>query len=91
VLHGPGKITADQAAEILENDRPADMGPEEFARRLGEWLSELVDARQSHALLKESLARVKAGLLAWREVVAEREAEDRERAIEAATVSINHN
>jgi hypothetical protein len=89
-LHGPGKITADEAAEILQNDRPADVGPEEFARRLGEWLSALVDPRQGHTLLKGTLAVVKAGLLARREVAQEREAEDRERAIEAAKVSVNH-
>jgi hypothetical protein len=89
-LHGPGKITAEEAAEILENDRPEGVGPEEYARRLGDWLRELVDPRQGHAWLKETLAAIKADLLEWRAIVAEREAEDRERAIEAAKVSVKH-
>jgi hypothetical protein len=89
-LHGPGKITADEAAEILESDRPEGVGPEEYARRLGDWLRELVDPRRGRAWLKETLAAIKADLLECRAIVEEREAEDRERAIETAKVSVNH-
>jgi hypothetical protein len=88
-LHGPGKLTPAQAASLFWQDRPADMDPGEFERRLGGWLDELVSIPEGHALLKESLAEVKADLLRRLTVVEEREAIDLDLATEEAMVSVN--
>jgi hypothetical protein len=88
-LHGPGKINAAQAASLFWQDRPADMDPGEFERRLGGWLDDLVSIPEGHALLKESLAEVKARLLSRLEEVEEREAIDLELATQEAMVSVN--
>jgi hypothetical protein len=88
-LHGPGKITAEEAALLLWQDRPADMDPGEFERRLGGWLKDLDSIEQGHGLLKQTLAEVKAGLLERLAEVEERETIDRALAVEAAMVSVN--
>jgi hypothetical protein len=88
-LHGPGKLTPAQAASLFWQDRPADMDPGEFERRLGGWLDELVSIPEGHALLKESLAEVKADLHRRLAVVEEREAIDLELATREAMVSVN--
>jgi hypothetical protein len=88
-LHGPGKITAAQAASLLWQDRPADMDPGEFERRLGDWLDELDDIKQGQALLKEDLADVKTRLLERLEVVQVREEIDQALALQQAMVSVN--
>jgi hypothetical protein len=88
-LHGPGKITAAQAAELLQADRPADMDPGEFERRLGGWLNEMVDIPEGQAPLRQSLAEARADLLRRYEEVEQREAIDLALAVEAAMVSVN--
>jgi hypothetical protein len=88
-LHGPGKLTPAQAATLFWQDRPADMDPGEFERRLGGWLDDLVSIPEGHALLKQSLAEVKADLRRRFEVVEEREAIDLDLATEEAMVSVN--
>jgi hypothetical protein len=88
-LHGPGKLTAAQAASLFWLDRPADMDPGEFERRLGGWLGELVSIPEGQALLKQSLAEVKAELQNRLAVVEEREAIDLDLAVEEAMVSVN--
>jgi hypothetical protein len=88
-LHGPGKITAAQAAELLGQDRPADMDPGEFERRLGDWLDDLEDIKQGQALLREDLAEVKERLLERLEVVQVREEIDQALALQQAMVSVN--
>jgi hypothetical protein len=50
-LHGPGKLTPAQAASLFWQDRPADMDPGEFERRLGGWLNDLVSIPEGQALL----------------------------------------
>jgi hypothetical protein len=90
-LHGRGKLTAEDLALIFQNDRPEqEIGPEEFVRRLKGWLPELVDQRDGRARLKELVAALKADLGEALAAVLEREKADRERAIEAAKVSVNH-
>jgi hypothetical protein len=88
-LHGPGKLTPAQAATLFWQDRPADMDPGEFERRLGGWLDDLVSIPEGQALLRESLAEVKARLHRRLVVVEEREAIDLELAVEEAMVSVN--
>jgi hypothetical protein len=88
-LHGPGKITAAQAAELLQADRPADMDPGEFERRLAGWLNDLVDIPEGQALLQASLAEARAELLRRYEEVEQREAIDLALAVDAAMVSVN--
>jgi hypothetical protein len=88
-LHGPGKISGADAATLFWLDRPADMDPGEFERRLDGWLKELVSIPEGQAFLKASLAEVKAELQERREVVAEREAIDLELAVQEAMVSVN--
>jgi hypothetical protein len=88
-LHGPGKITAAQAASLFWQDRPADMDPGEFERRLEGWLGDLEDIKQGQALLREDLADVKARLLERLEVVQQREAIDQSLAVQQAKVSVN--
>jgi hypothetical protein len=88
-LHGPGKISAAQAAQLFLQDRPADMDPGEFERRLDGWLKELVSIPEGQAFLRASLAEVRAELQGRREEVAEREAIDLDLAIREAMVSVN--
>jgi hypothetical protein len=88
-LHGPGKITAAQAAALFWQDRPADMDPGEFERRLGGWLDELDDIKAGQALLREDLADVKARLWERLEVVQQREEIDQALAVQQAMVSVN--
>jgi hypothetical protein len=89
-LHGPGKLSAEEAALIFQNDRPLEVGPEEFQRRLGAWLRELVDSREGQARLREIVADLKAGLQEQLKEVIAREDDDRAKAVEAAKVSVNH-
>jgi hypothetical protein len=89
-LHGPGKISAHDAALIFQNDQPLDVGPEEFERRLGIWLRELVEPREGQARLRELVADLKAELQERLKEVIAREDEDRRKAVEAAKVSVNH-
>jgi hypothetical protein len=51
-LHGPGKLTAADAARIFVYDRPQDMGPEEFERRLESLVRDLPAAGEGRALLR---------------------------------------
>jgi hypothetical protein len=88
-LHGPGKITAAQAAALLWQDRPADMDPGEFERRLGGWLDELDGIKEGQALLREDLAEAKERLRERLEVVEQREEIDRALAVQQAMVSVN--
>jgi len=88
-LHGPGKITAAQAAALLWQDRPADMDPGEFERRLGGWLDELDGIKEGQALFREDLAEVKERLRERLEVVEQREEIDRALAVQQAMVSVN--
>jgi hypothetical protein len=89
-LYGPGKLSALDAALIFQNDRPEDVGPEEFARRLKGWLPEMLDTREGQARLRELLADLKAELRERLAQVIESEDVDRARAVEAAKVSVNH-
>jgi hypothetical protein len=88
-LHGPGKISAAQAASLLWQDRPAEMDPGEFERRLGGWLDDLDGIKEGQALLKEDLAEVKERLRERLEVVEQREAIDQALALKQAMVSVN--
>jgi hypothetical protein len=88
-LRGPGKISAREAAALLADDRPDGMDPELFERRLEGFLGDGVAIEEGKAQLLESLAEVKAGLLERLAEVQEREAIDRELALQAATVSVN--
>jgi hypothetical protein len=56
---------------------------------VGDWLNELVSIPEGQALLKQSLAEVKADLRRRLAVVEEREAIDRELAVQEAMVSVN--
>src|SRR5262249_24376469 len=58
-IHGPGRISAADAAQIFMHARPQNLGLEEYARRLGEWLGELVDVAEGRACLEESVAALK--------------------------------
>jgi hypothetical protein len=88
-LHGPGKISAAQAAALLWQDRPAEMDPGEFERQLGGWLGDLASIKEGQALLREDLADAKARLLERLEVVEQREELDQALAVQAAKVSVN--
>jgi hypothetical protein len=88
-LHGPGKITAAEAAALFWQDRPADMDPGEFERRLCGWLGDLDDIKRGQALLREDLAEVKERLLERLEVVRQREEIDQALAVQQAKVSVN--
>jgi hypothetical protein len=88
-LHGPGKISAAQAAELLWRDRPADMDPGEFERRLGGWLQNLDSIEAGQALLKQGLADARKDLLARLKEVETREAIDKALAVQQAMLSVN--
>src|SRR5262249_5828217 len=83
-LHGPGRITGDQAAQAFIRDVPDGVGPQEFARRLGEWLAELQDTATGRSLLRQSLAELRSNLQTRYQVVAEREDADQELAVKEA-------
>jgi hypothetical protein len=88
-LHGPGKISAADAAVLLSQDRPADVDPGEFERRLGGWLKDLADIKAGQALLREDLAEVKQRLKERLEVVLMREEIDQALAVKQAMVSVD--
>jgi hypothetical protein len=88
-LHGPGKISAAQAAALFWQDRPADMDPGEFERRLGGWLEDLDSIKEGQALLREDLADVKERLQERLEVIEQREAIDQALAVQQTKVSVN--
>jgi hypothetical protein len=88
-LHGPGKISAAEAAELLETDRPEGMAADLFEFRLEGYLGGLVAMEEGQARLRETLAAVKAQLLDRLAEVEEREAIDRELAVAEAMVSVN--
>ena len=88
-LHGPGKISAAQAAQLLGRDRPADMDPGEFERRLGGWLQDLDSIEEGQALLKQGLADARRDLLERLKVVETREAIDKALAVQQAMQSVN--
>jgi hypothetical protein len=88
-LHGPGKITAAQAASLFWQDRPADMDHGEFERRVGGWMDDLDHIKEGQALLKQDLADVKERLLERLEVVLAREEIDHALAVQQAMVSVN--
>jgi hypothetical protein len=77
-LHGPGKITAADAAEIFMNDRPEEMGPEEFERRLEALVRDLPAAGEGRARLRKLVAERIAELTERIELLGLRE----ERALE---------
>jgi hypothetical protein len=52
-LHGPGKLTAADAARIFIYDHLDDMGPEEFERRLESVVRDLPAAGEGRALLRK--------------------------------------
>src|SRR5262249_46482661 len=88
-LHGPGKISASEAAELVQDDRPPALPLDEFEWILGEWLTELDSIPEGQALLKQSLAELKAELQERLKVVAAREAVDRALALDQAKVSVD--
>jgi hypothetical protein len=88
-LHGPGKISAAQAAQLLGRDRPADMDPGEFERRLGGWLQNLDSIEEGRALLKQGLADARRDLLERLKEVEAREVIDRALAVQQAMQSVN--
>jgi hypothetical protein len=50
-ISGPGSFTADEAANALLHDRPAEMSEEEFARRLEPMVQNLPTVADGHAAL----------------------------------------
>jgi hypothetical protein len=88
-LHGPGQITAQQAAVILWDDRPEGMPLDEFERRLGELLPQLDDRAQGRTFLLEMLQGMKDGLLERLAVIEQREQIDGPLEIREAEVSAN--
>jgi hypothetical protein len=88
-LHGPGKLSASEAAELLESDRPEGMAADLFEFRLEGLLGGLVAMDEGQARLRETLAKVRAHLLRRLDVVEQREAVDQELAVDEAMVSVN--
>jgi hypothetical protein len=88
-LHGPGKLSAAQAAELLETDRPEGMDADLFEFRLQGLLGGLVAKEEGQARLRETLEKVRAQLLRRLDVVEQREAIDQELAVDEAMVSVN--
>jgi hypothetical protein len=88
-LHGPGPISAEDAAELLATDRPEGMELDHFERRLGEALANLFHRQEARARLQELLAKYKADLFQRLQQVVQREAIDKALAVQAAMVSVN--
>jgi hypothetical protein len=85
-LKGPGKLSAQEAVELFEEDRPAEMPLNELEWIVGKWLKELVGINQRQARLRQSLAELKERLAE----VDEREAIDLALAVREAKVSVNN-
>jgi len=66
---GRGRITAAHAAEALMADRPPQIGPEEYERRLGAILAGWWTSRRVRRSCGETLALVRADLEARLTVV----------------------
>jgi hypothetical protein len=88
-LYGPGTLTAANLAGFLKDEQPAEMTDLQFECRLGDWLEEMVSKEEGETWLLDSLDELRAGLERRLDVVKERERIDRERAVEAAAVSVN--
>src|SRR5262249_8533306 len=87
-IHGRGsQLTREQAAQIFVRDVPDGVGPQEFARRLGEWLPELVDVATGQARLPEALSDLRSALPRRYHLRGPREATDRALAQEQSALS----
>jgi hypothetical protein len=88
-LYGAGNITVAQAAELLAEDRPVAVPLNEFDWILAKWLKELVSVKEGQALLRQSVAELKAELQERLQEIEKREAVDRELALEQAKLTVD--
>jgi hypothetical protein len=79
-ISGPGSFTADEAANALLHDRPAEMSAEEFTRRLEPMVQDLPTIAEGHAALVARVEQTITELTERLELVGLRE--ERDRAIE---------
>jgi hypothetical protein len=80
-LHGPGGFTAAQAANALSADRPDDVSPGEFERRLERVIANLPTIEAGHARLTKYVRRWIARLTERKELMEYREAKQKAAAI----------
>jgi hypothetical protein len=76
--------TIDLALMLLDEERPPDMGPNEFRARLEKLIMDLPTRDQAHAQLKKKVAALRAELTERLELIALKEERDLDRAIENA-------
>jgi hypothetical protein len=88
-IHGPGKLTVDEACSLLQNDLPDDMWENEFRVRIQNLLSDLTDKAEGKAQLLQLLGEARQPLTARLAVLIERERLDLEQAVEEAKVPVD--
>src|SRR5262249_32328960 len=82
----PTRLTAGELATTLQPDRPADVPPEEFGRRLGDCLHCLSSPADAQKALRDVLAKHRQKLQSRLEEVTLREQRADQRAAEEARV-----
>jgi hypothetical protein len=89
MLHGPGSLTAEQVGQILVNERPQDVGEQEYIRRLAPLAQGLIGRDQAREFLGTILKTMRSDLADRLELVEAREARARETAAAKALVDIS--